>query len=112
MDTIRAFFSPKLGHFFPIFEEEQERPPPLPPLVTRLTSKQHFSCVAAWGWGTKFCNHEKLYPFTRKFQIHVLAGFVKALFLQEPGNFGCASVFLWFFQILGSFALILFLRQL
>ena len=31
MDTIRAFFSPKLGHFFPIFGKGKGRPPPLPP---------------------------------------------------------------------------------
>ena len=36
MDTIRAFSPPKLGHFFLIFEKGQGRPPPLPPLVTRL----------------------------------------------------------------------------
>ena len=30
MTTIRAFF-PKLGHFFPIFQKGQGRPPPLPP---------------------------------------------------------------------------------
>ena len=35
MTTIKAFFS-KLGHFFPIFEKGQERPPLPPPLVTRL----------------------------------------------------------------------------
>ena len=31
-----GIFSHKLGHFFPIFEKGQGRPPPLPPLVTRL----------------------------------------------------------------------------
>ena len=29
-------FVSKLGHFFPISEKGQGRPPPLPPLVTRL----------------------------------------------------------------------------
>ena len=36
MTSIGAFFFHKLGHFFPIFEKGQWRPPPLPPLVTRL----------------------------------------------------------------------------
>ena len=35
MDTIRAFFS-KIRALFPIFKEGQGRPPPCPPLVTRL----------------------------------------------------------------------------
>ena len=38
MITIRAF-SPKLGHLFPIFEKGKGRPPLLPPLVTRLKSR-------------------------------------------------------------------------
>ena len=32
-------FFPKLGHFFRISEKGQGRPPPLPPLVTRLLKK-------------------------------------------------------------------------
>ena len=36
---IWAFFL-KLGRFFPIYQKGQGRPPPLPPLVTRL-KKQH-----------------------------------------------------------------------
>ena len=28
----QGIFSPKLGHFFPIFEKEQGRPPPSPTL--------------------------------------------------------------------------------
>ena len=35
-DHNQGIFSHKLGHFFPIFEKGQGRPPPLPPLVTRL----------------------------------------------------------------------------
>ena len=35
-DHNQGIFFHKLGHFFPIFEKGQGRPPPLPPLVTRL----------------------------------------------------------------------------
>ena len=35
-DHNQGIFSHKLGHFFPIFEKGQEKPPPSLPLVTRL----------------------------------------------------------------------------
>ena len=54
-------FPSKLGHFFPIFEKVQVRPPPLPPLVTHLILKH---CVILTGkhlfWGPFLI---KLQPF-------------------------------------------------
>ena len=50
-------------------------------------NKQHFSCEAAWGWGTKFCNHEKLYLFTRNFHfMYWQALWIKVFYLQPPAE--------------------------
>ena len=40
MVTIRAFFL-QIVALFAIFEKEQGRPPPFPPLVTRLDGMMH-----------------------------------------------------------------------
>ena len=45
MDTIRAF-SPKLGHFFPIFKIGQDRRPPLP----FPSPHPHVCCVQRGVW--------------------------------------------------------------